>query len=70
MKNKLEEAGVKVYLNTARLNEIIGENEVEGIVIGDETIPCESVIYSVGVVPNIDLVENTPISNKSRNRRK
>ena len=60
LKNKLEEAGVEIYLDTS-INEIFGENEVEEIIIGDRRIPCESVIYSIGVVPNIELVENTPI---------
>ena len=60
LKNKIEEAGVEIHLN-ASINQIIGENEVKGIVIGNQTIPCDSVIYSIGVVPNIDLVENTSI---------
>ena len=60
LKNKIEEAGVDIHLQ-ASVNEMIGNDEVEGIVIGDQTIPCESVIYSVGVVPNLDVVENTSI---------
>ena len=60
LKHNIEAAGVDIYLQ-ASVNQIIGANEVEGIVIGDQTVPCESVIYSVGVVPNLDLVENTSI---------
>ena len=66
LKNKIEEAGVDIHLQ-ASVNEMIGDDEVEGIVIGNQTIPCESVIYSVGVVPNLDVVENTSIQTKSRN---
>ncbi|CRK82867.1 NAD(P)/FAD-dependent oxidoreductase [Neobacillus massiliamazoniensis] len=61
LKNKIEEAGVDIYLNTS-IKQIIGENEVEGIIVGDQTIPCDSVIYSIGVVPNIFLTENTLIN--------
>lgn len=60
LKNKIKEAGVDVYLNTS-IKHIIGEDKVEGIKIGDQTILCDSIIYSIGVVPNIDLVENTEI---------
>ena len=49
-----------IHLN-ASVEKIIGEDEVEGIVIGEQTIPCDSVIYSVGVVPNLDVVEHTSI---------
>lgn len=60
LKNKIEEAGVDVHLNTS-ITQILGGDEVEGIVLGNQTISCDSVIYSIGVVPNIDLTENTPI---------
>ena len=60
VKNKIEKAGVDIHLN-ASVEKIIGENEVEGIVIAEQTIPCDSVIYSVGVVPHLDVVEHTSI---------
>ncbi|CAM3938819.1 hypothetical protein MEZE111188_16810 [Mesobacillus zeae] len=60
LKNKIEQAGIDIYLNSS-IKEIKGENQVEGIIIDDQTIPCNSVIYSIGVTPNIDLVENTSI---------
>ena len=61
LKEKMEAAGIEVLLN-ASIDEIIGEKEVEGIRIGNETILCDSVLYSIGVIPNIDLVEQSPIS--------
>lgn len=60
LKNKIEAAGLDIHLQ-ASVNEIMGENEVEGIVIGDSTIACESVIYSIGVIPNLDVVAHTSI---------
>ena len=60
LKNKIEEAGVDIHLD-ASVNQIIGEKEVEGVVIEDTTIACESVIYSIGVIPNLDVVKHTPI---------
>lgn len=42
LKNKIEESGVDIHLQ-ASANEMISDGEVEGIVIGDQTIPCESV---------------------------
>ena len=61
LKGKIEAAGVKVYVNTS-VDRIIGEKEVEGIIIGNETIPCDSVLYSIGVIPNMDLVKHTAIA--------
>lgn len=61
LKEKIEAAGVDVHLNTS-INQIVGDHEVEGIVIQDRMIPCDSVLYSIGVIPNIDLVKQTPIA--------
>ena len=57
----MEAAGVNVYVNTS-VERIIGETEVEGIIIGNETVLCDSVLYSIGVIPNIDLVKDTAIA--------
>ena len=43
LKKKIEAAGVNVYVNTS-VDRIIGEKEVEGIIIGNETILCDSVL--------------------------
>ena len=61
LKEKIEAAGVGVHVNTS-IDEIIGGHKVEGIVIKDQTIPCDSVLYSIGILPNMDLVEQTPIA--------
>lgn len=61
LKEKIEAAGVDVHLNTS-INQIVGDHEVEGIVIQDRMIPCDSVLYSIGVIPNIDLVKQTSIA--------
>jgi nitrite reductase (NADH) large subunit len=61
LKEKIEAAGIDVYVNTS-IDQIIGGHEVEGIVIQDKTVPCDSVLYSIGVIPNIDLVEQTSIA--------
>ncbi|WJE52483.1 FAD-dependent oxidoreductase [Bacillus cereus] len=61
LKQKIESAGVKVYLNTT-IDSILGEEEVTGIKVnGDQRIACDSVVYSIGVTPNISLVNHTPI---------
>jgi nitrite reductase (NADH) large subunit len=60
LKRKIEEAGVDIYLN-ASIKEIVGNDQVEGILLNETRISCDSVIYSIGVVPNLDLVENTSI---------
>lgn len=60
LRRKIEEAGVDIYLN-ASLKKIVGDDQVNGIVLDDQLISCDSVIYSIGVVPNLDLVEDTVI---------
>ncbi|MDM5189133.1 FAD-dependent oxidoreductase [Bacillus sp. DX4.1] len=61
LKQKIESAGVKVYVNTT-IDSILGEEEVTGIKVnGEQLIDCDSVLYSIGVNPNISLVNNTPI---------
>lgn len=61
LKEKIESAGVKVHLNT-NIDSILGEGVVTGIKMnGEQLIECDSIVYSIGVIPNIDLVKNTPI---------
>ncbi|WP_168898170.1 NAD(P)/FAD-dependent oxidoreductase [Bacillus sp. ISTL8] len=61
LKEKIESAGVKVHLNT-NIDSILGEGVVTGIKMnGEQLIECDSIVYSIGVIPNIDLVNNTPI---------
>ncbi|OPA76260.1 FAD-dependent oxidoreductase [Paenibacillus selenitireducens] len=58
LKKKIEDAGVQVHLQ-ANIQQIIGEDQVTGILVNDNTIPCDSITYAIGVIPNMDLVENT-----------
>jgi nitrite reductase (NADH) large subunit len=60
LKNKIEAMGIKVYLGTG-INRIIGDEKVEGAVAGETVIACDSVIYSIGVIPNLDLVKDTEL---------
>lgn len=61
LKEKIESTGVKVHLNT-NIDSILGEGVVTGIKMnGEQLIDCDSIVYSIGVIPNIDLVNNTPI---------
>ncbi|PFK29781.1 FAD-dependent oxidoreductase [Bacillus cereus] len=61
LKQKIESAGVQVYLNTT-IDSILGEEIVTGIKLnGGQRIVCDSVVYSIGITPNISLVNHTPI---------
>lgn len=60
LRQKLEAAGVEVRLQAA-VQQVVGEGAVAGIQVDGSTIPCDSVIYSIGVIPNLDLVANTPV---------
>ncbi len=61
LEKKLEEAGVPVYFNTS-VEQIIGGTEVEGVKMSQGTILCDAVLYSIGVIPNLDIVQNTSIA--------
>lgn len=61
LKDKVEAQGVEVVLN-AQIERIVGDEEVTGIEIKDTGfISCDSVLYSIGVIPNIELTRSTPI---------
>lgn len=61
----LEQSGVKVILQ-AGVASITGEESVTGVILVDEsTIPCEHVVYSIGIVPNIALAKDTGIHTRS-----
>lgn len=63
LKQKLEAIGVDVRLQVA-VQQIIGEEAVAGIHVNESLIPCDSVIYSIGVIPNLELVASTPVAAK------
>lgn len=60
LKNKIEEMGISVHVGTG-IDQIIGGEKVEAAVAGETTIACDSIIYSIGVIPNLDLVKDTEI---------
>ena len=61
VKEKLEENGATIHIG-ATVHEIVGNTSVEGVRINNnEVISCDAVVYSVGIVPNIDLVKDTGI---------
>lgn len=63
LKQKLEAAGVDVRLQAA-VQRVVGEEAVAGIQVNESTISCDSVIYSIGVIPNLDLVANTAVTTR------
>lgn len=61
LKDKMEALGVEVIVN-AGIERIVGDDEVTGIMINNRgLISCDSVIYSIGVLPNIELIGATAI---------
>ena len=61
LQKNLEKFGIKIYLNS-RVEKIIGSSGVEGIVTNSgEVLPCDKVIYSAGIRPNIEIVKATSI---------
>ncbi|MCG7408311.1 FAD-dependent oxidoreductase [Paenibacillus sp. ACRRX] len=61
LKQKMEAIGIDVRLQ-ATVQQVIGEEAVAGIHVNESTIPCDSVIYSIGVTPDLDLVASTPVA--------
>ncbi|WP_027634496.1 NAD(P)/FAD-dependent oxidoreductase [Clostridium hydrogeniformans] len=61
LKNKIEESGVNLFLNTT-IDEVLGSEKVEGIAVNkNKILPCDSIIYSIGITPNIEIIRNTEI---------
>lgn len=61
LKDKIERTGVK-FICDARVDEILGSKKVEAVSINERhVIPCDSVIYSIGMIPNTEIVEGTKI---------
>lgn len=61
LKEKIEKTGVK-FICDARVDEILGSKKVEAVSINERhVIPCDSVIYSIGMIPNIEIVKGTKI---------
>lgn len=61
VKEQLETKGLEIYLS-AESKEIVGENSSTGISLKDgREISSDSILFSVGVRPNVDLVKDTSI---------
>ncbi|MNC12142.1 Nitrite reductase [NAD(P)H] [compost metagenome] len=61
----LEQAGVQVKLHSG-VTSINGTDVVSGVTLDDHmAIPCEHVVYSIGIVPNTALVKETGIRTRS-----
>jgi nitrite reductase (NADH) large subunit len=61
LKNKIEALGAEVILN-ASIERFVGNGEITGIEIsGRGLINCDSVVYSIGVLPNINLTMSTAL---------
>ncbi|MBL4930991.1 NAD(P)/FAD-dependent oxidoreductase [Clostridium paridis] len=61
LKRTLENNGVNVMLST-EIDEILGEDRVKGYVTKSGIKAyCDMVIYSIGILPNIDIIQNTNI---------
>jgi len=55
LKKQMEGMGFRFYLG-AKSQEILGKEKVGGLQLqGDQTIPCDMVLISAGVRPNLDL---------------
>lgn len=58
----IENSKVKVILN-AKVEKVIGKDEVEGIVLSDRNkVNCDMLVYSVGIRANTSLLENTDVN--------
>ncbi len=61
LEEKLIENGINIYLNS-NTEEILGKAKADGIKLDNgEHIKADGVLFSTGIVPNIDIVRDTPI---------
>jgi nitrite reductase (NADH) large subunit len=55
LRKQMEGMGFRFYLG-AKSQEVLGKERVEGLQLeGDQTIPCDMVLISAGIRPNLDL---------------
>ncbi|MCC6543688.1 MAG: NAD(P)/FAD-dependent oxidoreductase [Nitrospirae bacterium] len=53
--------GIEFYLNDT-VEEISGNKEITGVSLkSGKVIPCQAVITAIGVIPNGELIKNTPV---------
>ncbi|MCF6460187.1 NAD(P)/FAD-dependent oxidoreductase [Clostridium sp. Cult3] len=61
LEGKLIEKGINIYLDS-NTEEILGESKANGIRLDNgKEIKADEILFSTGIVPNIDLVRDTPI---------
>lgn len=61
LKGMLEQSGVRVILQ-AGLASISGEDAVTGVTLEDRShLPCDHVVYSIGIVPDTTLLQDTEL---------
>lgn len=61
LEEKLIENGINIYLNS-NTEEILGKAKADGIKLDNgEHIKADGVLFSTGIVPNIDIIRDTPI---------
>lgn len=61
LKELLEEEGFKIY-TSSRITDLLGEGYVDGLILNDkDRIETGAVIASVGVIPNLELLEGSNI---------
>ncbi|MEK6266800.1 MAG: FAD-dependent oxidoreductase [Clostridium sp.] len=61
LKNIVQSYGIEILTNTG-VKKITGDARVTGILIDDEVeLKCDTVIYSTGIKPNKELIENSKV---------
>ncbi len=61
VKQLLQDHDIEVLTSTS-VNQILGEDRVKAVQVGQKKIQCELVVVAVGVRPNIDIIKGTKIS--------
>lgn len=61
VQKRLEENGVEVRTGS-QVKAVTGDGHVSGVVVDDEEVPCDLVVYAAGVRPNVELVAGTEIA--------
>ena len=56
----LQEQGIEVHTSTS-VNQILGGKNAQGVQVGKKQLECDLVIMAVGVRPNLDIIQGTPI---------
>lgn len=60
VQKRMEEMGIRFFLNSG-LREIRGKDRVEGVLAGEQELPCEMVVVAAGVRANIQLARDAGI---------